>query len=53
VAAGSNGEARRLIQQGGLTIDGEKITDPGAEIEPKDGQIVRAGKLKYWINKVV
>ncbi len=52
-AAGGTGEARRLIQQGGVTIDGEKIADPGAEIEPKDGQVVRAGKLKYWVNKVV
>lgn len=51
-AASSNGEARRLIQQGGVTIDGEKVTDPAAEIEPKDGQVVRAGKLKYWVNKV-
>jgi len=28
--ASSNGEARRLIEQGGVTLDGEKITDAGA-----------------------
>ena len=26
--AGSNGEARRLVQQGGVSINDEKITDP-------------------------
>ena len=43
----SNSEARRLIQQGAVTIDGEKIQDPSANIELKDGQVLRAGKLKF------
>lgn len=45
--APSNSEARRLVQQGGVTIDGEKITDPSANIEVKNGQVLRAGKLKF------
>ncbi len=45
--APTNSEARRLIQQGAVTIDGEKITDPQAKIEPKDGQVLRVGKLKF------
>ncbi|MCL5102947.1 MAG: tyrosine--tRNA ligase [Armatimonadetes bacterium] len=45
--ASTNSEARRLIQQGGVTIDGEKITDPSAAIEVKDGKILRVGKLKF------
>ena len=45
--APSNSEARRLVQQGGVTIDGEKICDPSANIEVKSGQVLRAGKLKF------
>ena len=50
VAAGmaeSNSQARRLVQQGAVTIDGAKLTDPVAVVEPMDGQVVRAGKLKF------
>jgi len=43
----SGGEAKRMIKQGGATIDGEKLTDPNAEITPKTGMIVRVGKLKF------
>ncbi len=45
--AASNSEARRLIQQGAVSIDGQKITDSAAEITPTDGSIIRAGKLRY------
>ena len=43
----TGGEAKRLIAQGGLTIDGEKITDQNRSITPVSGMIVRAGKLKF------
>ncbi|MCX5633768.1 MAG: tyrosine--tRNA ligase [Phycisphaerae bacterium] len=43
----SGGEAKRLIAGGGLTINGEKITDPNKAITPANGMIVRAGKLKF------
>ncbi len=45
--APSNSEARRLIQQGAVTLDGEKIADPSANVTPADGQILRAGKLRF------
>lgn len=45
--APSNSEARRLVQQGAVTIDGKKVADPSANITPKDGQIIKAGKLKF------
>lgn len=45
--APSNSEARRLVQQGAVTIDGEKVVDPTASIEAKDGQVLRAGKLRF------
>ena len=43
----SGGEAKRMIKQGGATVDGEKISDPNKEIIPADGMIVRVGKLKF------
>ena len=43
----SSSEARRLIQQGGLTVDGEKVTDPQAEVPIADGTIVKAGKRRF------
>jgi len=45
--AASNSEARRLVQQGAVTVDGEKVRDPQANIAPVDGQVLRAGKLKF------
>jgi len=43
----TGGEAKRMIKQGGATIDGEKLTDPNAEIAPADGVVVRVGKRKF------
>jgi len=45
--AKSNGEARRLVEQGAVTIDGERVADVNAELEIKDGRILRAGKLRF------
>jgi tyrosyl-tRNA synthetase len=41
----SRGEVRRLIQQGGVTIDGQKITDDKARVPIQPGQLLKAGKL--------
>jgi tyrosyl-tRNA synthetase len=44
----SKGEARRLIEQGGLKVDGEKISDPKAEIAVTEkGIVIQAGKRKF------
>lgn len=43
----SNSEARRLVEQGAVSLDKEKINDPSSEIEIKNGQILRVGKLKF------
>ncbi len=43
----TGGEAKRMIKQGGATIDGEKLTDPNAEISPRNGAVVRVGKRKF------
>jgi len=45
--APTNSEARRLVQQGAVTLDGERVGDPTAEIEVKDGQVLKVGKLKF------
>ncbi len=43
----SRGEARRLVTQGGVTIDGEKIVDPKAVIQFSEGMILKVGKRKF------
>src|SRR4030088_1591443 len=40
----SRAEARRLIEQGSVQLDGTKITDPKARLAPKAGQILRLDK---------
>ncbi|MFR4341831.1 tyrosine--tRNA ligase [Gemmiger formicilis] len=51
---GSNREARQLVQQGGVLVDGEKVTDPKAVL-PVDalnkGVVIKKGKKVY--HKVV
>ncbi len=41
----SRGDIRRVIQQGGVTFDGQKITDDKARVTVRDGQVLKAGKL--------
>ena len=43
----SGGEAKRMIKQSGVSIDGEKITDPNAQIEPSNRMVVQVGKRKF------
>ncbi len=45
--APSKGEARRLVTQGGVTLDGEKIEDITATIKIKKESILRVGKRKF------
>jgi tyrosyl-tRNA synthetase len=44
----SNSEARRLISQGAVKIDEDKITDWKAIIGVKKGMLIQVGKLKYF-----
>jgi len=45
----SGSEAKRLMQQGGVTLDGEKVTDIGATFDRsrKACYVLRVGKLKH------
>jgi tyrosyl-tRNA synthetase len=45
--AASNSEARRLIIQGGLKIDGKKFTDIEAEVTVSDGMVLQSGKRNF------
>ncbi len=45
--ASSNSEAKRLITQGGVTLDGERIDDFEAKLELKDGQVLKVGKRRF------
>jgi tyrosyl-tRNA synthetase len=47
--ASSKGEARRLIEQGGVRLDGEKATAASAEVSlgAGDSVMLQVGKLKY------
>lgn len=45
----SKGAVRRLVQQGGVKIDGDKQADPNREVFPPDGeQIFQAGKRIFF-----
>ena len=45
--ASSKGEARRLIEQGGVSVDGQRVADPAAVIDFSKGVIVKVGKRKF------
>ena len=47
-AVPSNSEARRLITQGGIKLESEKLTDPKAEISLSAGQILQVGKKTFF-----
>lgn len=47
-AAKSNGEARRLVVQGGVAIDGTKITDPNTPMRFDTPFILKVGKRKFY-----
>ncbi len=45
--APSKGEARRLVTQGGVSINGEKVIDLKAIIDIKPGDILKVGKRNF------
>lgn len=47
-AAKSNGEARRLINQGGVVIDGSKVVDPNASVNLNAPFVLKVGKRKFY-----
>ena len=49
--ASSNGEARRNVEQGGVSIDGDKVTDVKAQVAKdsigEEGVVLKRGKKKF------
>ena len=46
----SNGEGRRLVVQGGVSVDGEKVTDPATKItaeQLENGVVIKKGKKVF------
>jgi tyrosyl-tRNA synthetase len=43
----SNSEARRLVEQGGVMVDGTKVSEFSAKIDLGAGVIVKVGKKKF------
>jgi tyrosyl-tRNA synthetase len=40
-------EAKRMVGQGAVTIDGEKAEDPTAKVTPRDGLVIKMGKRRW------
>ena len=45
----SNGEARRLVDQGGVTINGEKVTDVNAELPASPFTLFKGKKVRLKV----
>ncbi len=46
--ANSNGEARRMVEQGGVSLDGKKIEDSKIEVSLSEtAQVLKVGKRKF------
>jgi len=45
--AESNSEAKRLISQGGVTVDGERVHQVDADVALKNGAVLRVGKRHF------
>ncbi len=43
----SKGEARRLIEQGGVTVNNERISDAKAEVILREPCVIKVGKRKF------
>ncbi len=45
--AASNSEARRVIEQGGVSVDGRRVADQNELIEVQNGVVVKVGKRRF------
>ena len=43
----SGGEAKRLIAQGGVSLNGTRVDSHGTPLEVKDGDVLKVGKRKF------
>lgn len=47
LGVGSRSEARRMLQQGGVSVDGELVRDIDVDAATLEGRVVRAGKKRF------
>ncbi len=45
--ASTNGQAKRLVREGGLRLNGNPVADPQAVLAIKDGDVVQRGKRQF------
>ncbi len=45
--AGSKGEARRLIQGGGVSLDGQRVEDVNHVVQPGEEVVLKVGKRRF------
>jgi tyrosyl-tRNA synthetase len=45
--APSKGQARRVIEQGGVEIDEQRVTDVNAAVLPRDGMLIKFGRRSF------
>jgi len=50
--ADTSSQARRLMEQGGVSVDGEKIQDINTKIKPKENMIIQVGKRRFLRVKI-
>jgi tyrosyl-tRNA synthetase len=43
----STSEAQRMIEQGAVKLDGERVTDKGLKIRPGTSVVAQVGKRKF------
>jgi len=43
----SGSDAKRMINQGAASIDGEKLSDPNEQIKPTNGMVIRIGRRRF------
>ncbi len=51
--AASRGQARRLVLQGGVSLGGERLTDPVAVVSVPDGSVLQVGPRRFARLRVV
>ena len=43
----TGGEAKRMVAQAAVSINGQKVNDPFAEVKPENDMIIQVGKRKF------
>jgi len=49
----TGGQAKRMVAQGAVTIAGQRMQDPNAEITPEDGSVVKVGPRRFAQMKII